>query len=274
MIDELTYEDEINFEPIWVPRAALRYAQAIAYPDLDIDGYLESIQQLAERARENIPLGAQPRVQGEALAEFLFQQLGFKGDTTNYSDPKNSYLNEVLERRLGIPITLAVIYVAVAEKLGVPAQGVGLPGHFIVRITDPDGPVYLDPFNGGVRLSVTDCAELVQKTTGYQGNFKPEWLEPASPLDILSRMLGNLRNAYVQRQSWSKALAVVELLRITQPYKAEHLRDLGLILHQHGSLRQAIDMLEKYLLRMPEAPDADVVRRDLQIAAQKLSQRN
>lgn len=274
MFDELTFEDEINFDPIRVPRAALRYAQAIAYPDLDVADYLDRILELAEDAQEDIPQGAQARVRGEALAEYLFQQLGYKGDTETYSDPRNSYLNEVIERNLGIPITLSVLYIAVAEELNIPARGVGLPGHFIVRVEDQDGPIYLDPFNGGVRLSVTDCAELVQKTTGFQDAFKPEWLEPASPLDILSRMLSNLRNAYVQRKAWTRALAVVEHLRTVQPYKVEHLRDMGLILHQHGSLRQAIDMMEKYLLRMPEAPDAEVVRRDLQAAAQELAQRN
>lgn len=274
MVDELTFEDEIKFESIRIPRAALRYARAIAYPELNVDGYLDSILELAELAFDNIPPGAQARVRGEALAEYLFQQIGYKGNTQKYSDPRNSYLNEVIDRKLGIPISLSVLYVAVADELEIPAQGVGLPGHFIVRIDDRDGPVYLDPFNGGIRLSVTDCAELVQKTTGYQDKFKPEWLEPALPLEILSRMLTNLRNAYVQRKSWAEALAVVEHLRIAQPYKLEHLRDMGLILHQHGSLRQAIDMMEKYLLRMPDALDAEVVRRDLQAAAQELSRRN
>jgi regulator of sirC expression with transglutaminase-like and TPR domain len=213
-------------------------------------------------------------VQAEALAEFLFKKLGFQGNQIDYIDPRNSYLNEVLDRRLGIPISLAVVFIAVAGRLGLEVQGVGLPGHFIVRIQDPQGELYLDPFHGGRRLSKEDCAQLVILTTGYSGPFQEEWLAPSSPESILARMLTNLKNVYMKKEAWNHTLAVLERLRLVQPDLPETLRDLGLVYHQQGSLRLAVQYYEQYLNREPEAADAEEIKRNLRAAAQKLAQLN
>jgi regulator of sirC expression with transglutaminase-like and TPR domain len=270
----LTFQEEIQQEPIDLPRAALRFAQEIGYPALDVASYLSQLDALAVCARPVISTSESKLVQAGKAAHYLFQEAGYRGNASAYTDPRNSYLNEVLDRRLGIPITLSVIYMIVAQRLGLPVDGVGLPGHFIVSVEGPNGPLFLDPFNGGRQLSVIECARLVELSTGYTGPFQPEWLQAVRPLEILVRMLHNLRNVYIQQDNWRMAPPVVEHLRIAQPENPNHLRDLGTIHNQNGALRQAIDFYERYLALAPETADADLVRRNLQETAYKLAKRN
>jgi len=270
----LSFRQELQQSPVNIPRAALRFAQEIAYPELDVDLYMAQIDQLAGTARREIPEGDGVRDRAEALGDLLFNEIGFRGNIEAYDDPRNSYLNEVLNRQLGIPITLSVIYVAVAERLGLPSYGVGLPGHFIVSVQDTKGEIYLDPFNGGKRLSVGDCAHLVQDTTGYEGAFNMDWLKPARASEILARMLNNLKIVYVQHENWRLAIEVTEHLRHVQPDVHDHLRDLGLIHRQRGSLQQAVVYLERYLMLVGEAEDAEVVKKRLRITVEELARRN
>ncbi len=274
MMPELTFQEEIHNIPINIPRAALRFAKEIAYPNLQVGDSMALIEQLAGWSREVIHQNVPVFMQARQLADFLFRRFGFLGNPKEYEDPRNSYLNEVLERRLGIPISLSVLYVAVAQTLGLPAYGVGLPGHFIVGVQDPLGAVYFDPFHEGRQLSIDDCARLVEATAGLRGAFQKAWLEPANPLDILIRMLNNLRNVYLKQQAWPQLLGVIEHLRLLQPDLPAHLRDLGLIHHQLGSLRQAVQLYEQYLQSAPEAPDAEVMRGNLQAAAQRMARMN
>jgi len=270
----LSFEEELQREPIQIARAALSFSREIAYPGLEIDSYLQRLDHLADLASEAVPTHEPLARQALILSDFLFNQMRFEGNVTEYSDPRNSYLNEVLDRRLGIPISLSVVYIDVAQRLEIPAQGVGMPGHFIVGVSDPGGDLYLDPFHGGRHLSQVDCLRLVEKSTGYQGEFQLTWLEPVGPRRILTRMLFNLRNIYLQQQDWTRALAVVERLAMVQPDAPGNLRDLGVIYYQSGSLSNAVYYYEQYLLRAPEAEDADLVRMSLQSAAQQLAQRN
>lgn len=271
---ELTFREEIQNIPINLPRAALSFSKEIAYPDLQVEVYMALIEQLAGWSREVIHQNVPPFMQARELADFLFRRFGFLGNPQEYEDPRNSYLNEVLERRLGIPISLSVLYMAVAHSLGLPAYGVGLPGHFIVGIQDPLGAAYFDPFHEGRQLSIEDCARLVEATAGLRGAFQKEWLEPAEPVDILARMLNNLRNVYLKRQVWPQLLAVIEHLHILQPDLPSHQRDLGLLHHQLGSLRQAVQFYEQYLQNAPGAPDAGAIRGNLQAAAQRKARMN
>ncbi len=271
---ERTFRQELDHFPVDVTRAAFRFAQSIAYPDLDVKAYMARIDWLAESARLVVTGEFPVANRSKALAEFLFKKMEFRGNTLAFSDPRNSYLNEVLDRRLGIPISLSVIYVAVARRLDLPASGVGLPGHFIVSVPNSSGTIYLDPFNGGVRLSQSDCLQLVRLTSGYDGPLQREWLQPATPQDILARMLNNLRNVYVARERWDLAISVVEYLRMVQPELPDHLRDLGLMHHQKGWLRQTMYYLEQYLLRAPEATDIELVRRHLNSVADQLARLN
>jgi regulator of sirC expression with transglutaminase-like and TPR domain len=270
---EWTFQDELHQEPIHLPRAALRFARELAYPDLEIEAYLDRLDRLAETGRKIYSTAGSPRERAEALADFLFDRSGFQGNANQYDDPRNSYLNEVLDRRLGIPISLSVVYLYVAQRLGLAAYGVGLPGHFIVGVEDPQGPVYLDPFHGGQRLAEADCANLVL-LTGYSQAFQREWLNPTPALDILARMLNNLRNIYIQGEDWEKAASVVQLLRLIHPQAPEFARDLGLFYHRGGSFQRAIDFYREYLGRSPQAADADNIRRNLQAAVQSLARLN
>lgn len=270
---EWTFQDEIHQEPIHLPRAALRFARELAYPGLEVEAYLDRLDRLAETGRQACTPDGSPRERAEALADFLFDRSGFQGNVKDYNDPRNSYVNEVLDRRLGIPISLSVIYVYVARRLGLAAYGIGLPGHFIVGVDDPQGPVYLDPFHGGQRLAEQDCANLVL-LTGTNQVFQKEWLEPTPTRDILARMLNNLRNIYIQEEDWGKAAPVVERLRMIHPQSPEFSRDLGLFYHRSGSLQRAIDLYSEYLTRSPQSPDAEQIRRNLHSAVQSLARLN
>ncbi len=271
---EISFNEEIQKSPVDLIRSALQFANTIAYPNLDVDMYANLIDGLGNWAINTVTKVHNPRALAGELSAFLFKQLGFRGNEQNYEDPRNSYLNEVFDRRLGIPITLSVIYMSIANKAGLSAEGVGLPGHFVVSIQDPSGEFYVDPFNAGKILSVGECEQLVESTTGYKGPFQEEWLEPASPRMILTRMLNNLRNVYMKEQDWELALSVIEHISLLQPDMHELVRDRGVIYHQMGKLQLAVQHYETYLLIAPDAPDADTVRSHLQIAARELARKN
>ena len=271
---ESTFRDQITRSPIDVPHAALCFAREIAYPELDVQHYRLQIDSLCQAARAQLFPFLSLTEQAEALSDFLFIQQRFQGNSAYYQDPRNSYLNEVIERRLGIPISLSVIYIAIAQELGLPASGIGLPGHFIVSIQEPCDETYLDPFHGGVRLSRADCAQLVREATGFDGAFQMEWLKPVSPAVILTRMLNNLRNIYLHQEDWTQGLAVVEHLRMLQPGLPDLLRDLGTIYERKGSLRLAIQYYEQYLTQAPQASDAETVLDHLRRAAHQISKLN
>jgi regulator of sirC expression with transglutaminase-like and TPR domain len=271
---ETSFQEQIKRSPIDVLHAALCCAREVAYPELDIEHYRSRIDQLALAARGQLSGFMPMSEQAAALSNFLFSQQGFQGNRAEYLDPRNSYLNEVIERKLGIPISLSVIYIAIAQELGIPAQGVGLPGHFIVGIHESGEEIYLDPFHGGVRLSQTDCAQLVRESTGFSGAFEAEWLKPISATALLTRMLNNLRNIYFRQEDWSHAQAVLEHLRMLQPNLADLLRDLGMVNERKGALRLAIHYYEQYLRQSPQAADAENVLSRLRGATQQLSQLN
>jgi len=272
-MDDLSFESDIQKDPVDLACAALHLAREVAFPQLDIRAYLQRLEHLAELAGEAIP-EEDARQRALALSDFLFNQLRFEGNAADYDDPRNSYLNEVLDRRLGIPISLSAIYLDLARRLHIDAAGIGMPGHFIVGIGLPEERLYIDPFHGGRLLSTADCLQLVAQSTGYQGEFRPEWLEPASTTRMLVRMLFNLRNIYLQKNDWQHAQAVVERMAMLEPEMPNHLRDLGVIHYQNNSLTKAVYYYEQYLLRAPQAEDAGLVRASLHSAAQRLSALN
>lgn len=270
-MDDLTLANEINQPVINVPRAALQFSRAIAFPLLDVNGYLSRLDKLAEQARPNVDSCSTLADRVDALSDFLFDQMRFRGNRTDYHDPMNSHLNRVLDRKQGIPITLSILYVAIAQRLGLPAYGIGLPGHFIVGVYQDGAEILIDPFNAGLRLSYTDCARLVKDSTGHHGPFQQKWLHPVAPIDLLSRMLTNLCNAYVQREDWDAAIPVIHHLMRLQPESEFHLRDLGYLYLYNGSMRLSAQYLEEYLRRAPSAPDFENVKSSLQIVAGRLA---
>ncbi|MFQ5407576.1 MAG: SirB1 family protein [Anaerolineales bacterium] len=259
----MSFRAELSRSHINLFRAGLRFAREIAYPDLDLESYMGRLDRLAAGARAAVPEDESPTARGIALGRLLFQELGFRGNAATYNDPRNSYLNEVLDRQLGIPITLSVLYVGVARRMDIPADGVGLPGHFIVQVREGRKRTYLDPFNGGVAISREDCVRLVRKTTNYKGAFQQAWLSAISAHDILTRMLNNLKYVYVGQESWSEAVAVLDRLRMVQPDNPGHLRDLGILHFRNGSTQNAAHYLDAFLRRAPDAPDAELVKKSL-----------
>lgn len=257
-----TFADIVRQGEVDVPVAALLLAREIAYPGLDTAPYLAQLDELAAGARAFLP--PEPSMErGAALALYLAGRAGFEGNVIAYDDPRNSFLNDVLVRRTGIPITLSIIYVAVARRLGLEAYGIGLPGHFITGIATGGERVLIDLFHGGATLSAADCARLVQETTGYEGPLDPQWLEPAPPISILARLLNNLRLGYIQRAEWAQATAVLSRLHQLQPGEAAHLRDLGLIHYQQGEFYAAARYLERYLQEEPGTAEATAIRENL-----------
>lgn len=271
MIDEITFRDELSQPTINIPRAALCLARSIAYPSLDINFYVARLNTLAEHASSFVTAAQTVSDKVDALSEYFFTQLNFRGNRTDYNDPRNSYLNSVLDRKLGIPISLGTIYIAVAQRLGLRAYGIGLPGHFIIGVYDSGREILLDPFTAGSRLSIPDCARLVRESTGRQVTFQQKWLKPIAPGDLLARMLTNLCNAYIQREEWCSAIPVIQHLLLVQPDTDFHLRDLGYLYLYNGSLRLSAQYLEEYLRRAPEAADFENVRSSLQIVAGRLA---
>jgi regulator of sirC expression with transglutaminase-like and TPR domain len=238
-------------------------ARDVAYPKLAVKPYLKQLDELAVKAQAALPPAADVAARARSLASYLAVEAGFLGNIVAYGDPRNSFLNEVLERRQGIPITLSIIYVAVARRLGLDAYGVSLPGHFIAGVRAGSERVLLDMFHGGVPLSLADCEQLVRETAGYEGPLDPAWLVPAAPQAILLRMLNNLRMVYLQNADWPQALAVLKKLHETQPEEPAHLRDVGLIRYQQGSMYEAAQYLEAYLEQEPDSPAATAIRQNL-----------
>ncbi|MEJ2748589.1 MAG: transglutaminase-like domain-containing protein [Anaerolineae bacterium] len=266
MNDPITwsFHDEIHQTSIDLPRTALKLAREVAYPDLDVAGYLRRLDELAELARTAVSPDDSVLTQTEKLAVFLFEEQQFQGNLPFYFDPRNSFLNDVLDRRLGIPITLSILFITVGRQLGLPMHGVGMPGHFITALRYGEQDYYFDPYHEGKRLTVQDCANLVRQTTGFE--FRTEWLDPTGSRDILIRMLNNLRNVYVQYQQWTPAAAVIELLNQAEPDEFRHLRDLGFVHFQGGKVRLAAQYLDAYLKVYPNAPDADNIRHNIRQA--------
>ena len=271
MVDHMPFQEELKQSTINVPRAALEVARSIAYPNLPVDDYMNRIDSLADAVRPQIEACTDLADQVDILSDFLFYQKNFRGNRSDYSDPRNSFLNCVLDRGLGVPISLGILYISVAQRLGMPAYGIDLPGHFIVGLYKEGREILIDPFNVGLCLSTRDCARLVEESTGYRGAFMPKWLLPVSPADVLARLPTNLCNAYIQRENWQKAIPVIQMLLLVQPDTDFHFRDLGYLYLYNGSLRLSAQYLEEYLRRAPNADDYENVRSSLQIVAGRLA---
>ena len=249
------------------------FARELRYPDLRVAEYLRRLGDWADTARWRMPAAGSPLARAAGLAAFLFEDVGLRGNQDNYYDPRNSYLNEVIDRRLGLPITLSAIFLEVAKRVGLDAEGIGLPGHFLVAVRDGGMRHFLDPFHGGAWLTREELDDLIGGAGGHRRLLR-EWLAPMPPDAILARMLFNLRGVYVRNEDWRQALAVVERLRILQPASPEHVRDAGLLHYRNGSLRLAAGALEAYVTRAPSAPDAGTVRETLNALLSQLARLN
>jgi regulator of sirC expression with transglutaminase-like and TPR domain len=232
------------------------------YPGLADADYEARLRQYARRLRKVVDREQTPATQLRSLNNFLFDELGFSGDDQDYYDPRNSYLNDVLDRRLGNPISLAVVQMELARRLGVPLQGVSFPGHFLVRLPMDEGIVVLDPFQKGRSL---DAAELRRRarshleTQDIDDQRLARMLEPASHRAILSRMLRNLKSVYGEREQWDKALRCCDRLLTVDSHQPSEYRDRGKLYLKLGHRRAARDDLHRYLALVPQADDIEAI---------------
>lgn len=233
------------------------------YPALDVDCWLRRLEALrAELARET-PAGASLEQRIAGLNTVLFERHGFCGNSADYYDPRNSFINEVLERRTGIPITLSIVYMDVARGAGLELEGVSFPGHFLVACPVPGGKVVLDPYARGASVGRDELEERLTRMYGsavLERVDVADLLEPAGKRDILARMLRNLKAIYLERRDLPRALSAIERLLLVQPEMTGELRDRGLVFLDMECYRGALEDLERYLGLEPEAPDADEVR--------------
>ncbi len=251
---------DIPEEHIDLTRAALIIALT-DYPDLDPEPYIGKIHELATRVDEYIPRLGEPREAIAALNTVLFDEEGFRGNRDDYYDVRNSFLNDVLDRKLGIPITLALVYMEVARRVGFPLFGVGMPGHFLLKHYDVEGrELLLDPFNRGCIVTPTECQRRLDEIYAGQLPLQPEYLMAVSCRQMLTRMLNNLKSIYLASRNFKKALPIVDLVLAIYPRSPEDMKQRAFLRYSANDLRGAATDLETYLKMSPEASDADEMR--------------
>jgi regulator of sirC expression with transglutaminase-like and TPR domain len=232
--------------------AALTIAR-IEYPTLDRGRYMSMLERMGDDAAGRLAAAASGEEAVRALNRYLYDDLGFSGNSEHYEDSRNSFLNEVLDRRTGIPISLAVVYIEVARRAGLRADGVNFPGHFLLRVPralgaapDPGSFLVVDPFHGGAILDRDECAQLYQ-VHADEGELEDRQLEPATRPQIVVRMLMNLKRLYVRMRSFPQARLVSELLLAVDPSSLTELRDRGLLAYHLEDFQAALRDLESYL---------------------------
>ncbi|HEV7477460.1 MAG TPA: tetratricopeptide repeat protein [Burkholderiales bacterium] len=257
-------------ERIDLARACLMIAQD-AYPSLDVERYLGDIERMAIRLRGRIPQTGQAEERVIALNQFLYGDLGYWGNTEDYYDPRNSYLNEVLDRRTGIPITLGIVYMELGRRVGLPLEGISFPGHFLVRLHLRRGTLVLDPFAGGAPQADDELRRRLERVVPEHARGGvplaelplEQFLEPASKRQILSRVLRNLKGIYREADKPERMLEVLNRMLVVSPEASGELRDRGYLYQRLECWRPALKDLTDYLERVPDAADVDDVRASL-----------
>ncbi len=232
--------------------AALWIAAESCAP-LDVEAHLRRVDELAEDAARADGGGASTEERARALVSFLHTDQGFRGNANDYYDPRNSYLNEVLERRLGIPISLSILWVGIANRLSLPAAGIAFPGHFLA--TTLEDAVVVDAFHGRV-LGPDDCGELLRQNAGPRARFDERMLQPAPARRVLARVLSNLKQIHVRNQAWDQALRCSERILLLLPDEALELRDRGLLYRALDCFRPALQDLEAFVALAPDSEEA------------------
>ncbi len=251
-------------------RACLLIAQD-AYPDLDVERYIGEIERMATRVRARLAPTAAGEDRVVALNQLLYEELGYWGNTEDYYDPRNSYLNEVIDRRTGMPITMSILYMELGRRIGLPVEGVSFPGHFLVRVRLRGGMLVLDPFSGGAPQSEDELRSRVKRVIpdGVADDLPAselpldQFLEPATNRQILARVLRNLKGIYRKANKPERMLDVLNRMLLVTPDASAELRDRGYVYQRLECYRAAFKDLTDYAEREPDAPDLDEVRSKL-----------
>lgn len=239
--------------------AALLIA-AEEYPQVTPEPYLRRLDELAERARDRLWDATAPIMMLQEVNRVMFEEEGFQGNRTEYYDPRNSFLNDVIDRRRGIPITLSIIYLELGWRLKLPLHGVNFPGHFLVRYAGEAVQLLVDPFQGGMIRFEDEAQALLDHVYGGSVRMQPEFLRIADRRDILIRLLTNLKGNYLNRRDDRRALSAIERILVVRPDSADDERDRGIVLTRLGRNRDAAAALNRYLELIPDAPDSARVR--------------
>lgn len=247
-------DDEID-----LGKAAFLIA-AMEYPGLDLDHQSGLLDSLSDGISGRLDASRDPLFCVNTLSEYLFDEVGFQGNSDDYYDPRNSFLNEVLRRRLGIPITLSLVCIEVGKRLDIPLLGVSMPGHFLLRHQDEDD-LFIDPFNKGILLSEEECAQRLRQVTQADIPWDSRYLALVSNRDFVARILRNLKNIYLQRQELDRAINTIDRLIILQPQANQERRDRGIVRYNLGEHEEALEDLTNFLASSPEGEDAEDVAR-------------
>ncbi len=255
-------EHELN-----LAKAALHIAQE-EYPELDPDEYLAALDTMASEVEERLPSERYPLQVIKALNQYLFEDLKFKGNRQQYYDPRNSFLNEVIERRTGIPITLSVIYLEIARRLSFPMVGIGMPGHFLLQPQFENVGIFVDSFNQGEVLFPEDCQARLHQIYGSEATLQSHYLAPISHHQVLIRILTNLKHIYLNQGDITRSLAAIERILLVDPNALIDLRDRGLLYYQTSRWSEAKQDLERYLESLPltahHSADVAIIRQLLE----------
>jgi len=234
----------------------LKLAQILEYPDLDISKYIGMINEIGISLKLSINKSENPTYKISMLNEHLFQNYGFNGDAEDYYNPKNNFLNAVLEKKSGIPISLSIIYSEVAKHIDLDIRIVGFPSHVLVKYNEE---IILDPFNQGKLLNIDDLHEILVKNYGGQVDFSPEFLDESPQEKILIRIVRNLKKSYANSYEYDKAMRCANMILALEPESAEDVRDKGILEERFLNHGPALQLLNQYLELNPDAEDADFV---------------
>ncbi|MBW4473586.1 MAG: transglutaminase-like domain-containing protein [Stenomitos rutilans HA7619-LM2] len=255
-------------EQIDLERAALYLAQE-DYPALDVEEYLKVLDNMATDVEGRSPNESYPLKKMQAINRYLYDELEFVGNTTDYYDPRNSFLNEVIDRRTGIPITLSLVYLSITRRIGLPMVGINMPGHFLIRPVIEDAEICVDAFHQGEILFPQDCEERLAQVYGHPVALNPAFLQPVTTRQYLSRMLTNLKVVYIDRGDFQHALAAIDRLLLLFPNAPTELRDRGLVYYRTDRPTEAQQDLTAYLALEPAAPDASSIQKLLKALREK-----
>jgi len=244
------------------------------YPELDVKAEMKALEELCRGCAGRAEGQSNPFARLNRVQEYMFEELGFHGNLENYDDPRNSFLNEVLTRRTGIPLTMSLVFLELARAAGFEVRGVGLPGHFVARTRWENRTILVDPFHGGGVITEEDCRDLVGRSTGRPSLFRREQLQGVAGRAMIGRLLLNLKHLYLNKSDYGRALGVVERLLLVSPGNTREIRDKGFLEAHLGRPAEAIADLETYIEMAPKAPDVDSVRGRVVWLRRRLSEIN